>query len=441
MLTRKHISVESVGFFLFLSLLFVTPLTEAFKNILILALFIWWLWTGNVGRDLRTMPSYMKCFLLFSMLPLVTLVTSDLTGAEELILDVKGAVKFGIALLPVYTLSMMKSGQEKAAALLMITLVAGGVVACVDSFVSLVKAGESYTEELYFHMNMRGIGHVNQSALYLILVVISASALTWSRKTGPSVFGWATLAISSAFLIPLRSLNALAVLTCIVALWIGILLIEKRYMRILGMFACLAIAVLSYVSIFPHAGQIWNSLKTEISERFDEDDGSHCRFEISSCRFNIYRTVLEIYDHHRWFGVGPDQFGKATSEAELRAELERENRSYDLEKHKFYHTNHGHNVWLNVLVERGVTGVLVLALFFALSGYRMVALAIHVLSRKRDDYRLTQLIFLSGGTWTMMFVGGIANTTLHLEHGLIGVMLLVWSLTSLERAVSHRGLS
>ena len=183
MLTRKHISVESVGFFLFLSLLFVTPLTEAFKNILILALFIWWLWTGNVGRDLRTMPSYMKCFLLFSMLPLVTLVTSDLTGAEELILDVKGAVKFGIALLPVYTLSMMKSGQEKAAALLMITLVAGGVVACVDSFVSLVKAGESYTEELYFHMNMRGVGHVNQSALYLILVVISASALTWSRKT------------------------------------------------------------------------------------------------------------------------------------------------------------------------------------------------------------------------------------------------------------------
>lgn len=441
MLTRRHLSVESVGFFLFLSLLFVTPLTEAFKNLLILALFIWWLWTGNIGRDLRTMPSYVKCFLLFSILPLVTLVTSDLTGAEDLIFDVKGTVKFGIALLPIYSLSMMKSGQEKAAALLMITLVAGGILACVESLASLVKAGTPYTEGLYLHMNMRGVGHVNQSALYLTLVIISASALTWSRKTGPSVFGWATLVISSAFLIPLRSLNAFAVLACIVALWSGMLLIERRYTRILGMFTCLAIAVLSYVSIFPHAGQIWNALKTEISERFDEDDGSHCGFEMSSCRFNIYRTVLEIYDHHRWFGVGPDQFGKATSEAAIRTELERENRSYDLEKHKFYHTNHGHNVWLNVLVERGLTGVLVLALFFAFSGYRIVALAIHVLARRRGDCRLTQLIFLSGGTWTMMFVGGIANTTLHLEHGLIGVMLLVWSLTSLERAVPHRGLN
>ena len=116
-LTTKYPSVESVGFFLFLSLLFVIPLVEALKNILIVGLFVWWLAAGNIARDLRTAPLYVKCFLLFSMLPLVTLFTSDLTDADELIFDVKGTVKFGIVLLPVYSLSMMKNGQEKSVTL------------------------------------------------------------------------------------------------------------------------------------------------------------------------------------------------------------------------------------------------------------------------------------------------------------------------------------
>ena len=431
-LTRKRLSTESVGFFLFLFLLFVTPLVEALKNILIVGLFIWWLTTGNVRRDLLTMPSYMTCLLLLSILPLITLLSSDLTVAGELIFDVKGAVKFGMALLPVYSLSVMGKGQEKATTLVLIALVAGGLMACVDSFVSGTMTEESYVE-------LRGVGHVNQSALYLIVVIISAGTLTWSKGIGPSVFGWTALVVLSAFLIPSRSLNAFAVLICIVMLWIGMLIIDRKYTQILSMSICLAIAMLAYLSLFPNAGHSWNSLKTEISERFDGDDGSHCGHGISSCRFNIYRTVLEVYEHHRWFGVGPDQFGKATSETEIRAELEREGRDYDSEKHKFYHTNHGHNVWLNVLVERGMAGIVVLALFFALSGYRILSLAIHVLARQREGSRPTQLLFLSSATWTMMFVGGIANTTLHLEHGLVGMMLLVWSLMLLEQAVSDRG--
>ena len=41
----------------------------------------------------------------------------------------------------------------------------------------------------------------------------------------------------------------------------------------------------------------------------------------------------------------------------------------------------------------------------------------------------------------MLFVGGLANTTLHVEHGLIGVILLIWSITSLElRAASLQDL-
>ena len=430
--TTKYPSVESVGFFLFLSLLFVTPLAEALKNLLIVGLFIWWLVAGNIGRDLRTAPLYVKCFLLFSILPVVTLFTSDLTDAKELISDVKGAVKFGIALLPVYALSMIKKGQEKSVTWLTIILAAGGLVACADSFISWKQT------ENYF-MELRGVGHVNQSALYLTLVAISAIALTWSKKSGATIVGWAALIVSLIFLIPTQSLNAYAALMGVMVFWAFMLMIERRYETILRVLVCIAVVVPGYMLIIPDSDQRWDALKAEITNRTGTRENGASNW--SSHRLHLLRTALEIYDRHRWFGVGPDQFWEATTEERIRAELERENRNYDLEKQNFYHTTHGHNVWINVLVERGVSGVVLVALFFALSGYRICRSAVRVLYRKSGDSRLAQLMFLSGATWIMLFVGGLANTTLHLEHGLVGVMLLVWSLTSLElRTASLQGL-
>ena len=430
--TTKYPSIESVGFFLFLSLLFVTPLAEALKNLLIVGLFIWWLVAGNIGRDLRTAPLYVKCFLLFSILPVVTLFTSDLTDAKELISEVKGAVKFGIALLPVYSLSMIKKGQEKSVTWLTIILAAGGLVACADSFISWKQT------ENYF-MELRGVGHVNQSALYLTLVAISAIALTWSKKSGTAITGWAALIVSLIFLIPTQSLNAYATLMGVMVFWACMLMIERRYETILRVLVCIAVVVPGYMLIIPDSDQRWDALKAEITSRTGIRENGASNW--SSHRLHLLRTALEIYDRHRWFGVGPDQFWEATTEERIRAELERENRNYDLEKQNFYHTTHGHNVWINVLVERGVSGVVLVALFFALSGYRICRSAVRVLYRKSGDSRLAQLMFLSGATWIMLFVGGLANTTLHLEHGLVGVMLLVWSLTSLElRTASLQGL-
>ena len=435
-LTTKYPSVESVGFFLFLSLLFVIPLVEALKNILIVGLFVWWLAAGNIARDLRTAPLYVKCFLLFSMLPLVTLFTSDLTDADELIFDVKGTVKFGIVLLPVYSLSMMKNGQEKSVTCLIVMLIAGGITACIDSFISWKQTENSY-------MELRGVGHVNQSALYLILVAISAIMLTWSKKTGLAIFGWCSLIVSLIFLIPAHSLNAYITLVSVIVFWAGLLIVLNRHGIMLKASACFVIAVFGYTVLVPNANQAWNTLMVEIGTLYGSQESNipACTPPISSCRFHTFRTAFEIYDHHPWFGVGPDQFGKATSEEEVRAELERENRSYNHEKQDFHHTTHGHNTWINVLVERGISGVVLVALFFTLSGFRICQLTIRVLSRKNGDSCLIQLMFLSGATWVMLFVGGLANTTLHLEHGLIGVMLLVWSITSLElRMASLQGL-
>ena len=440
----KRPSLESTGLFLLLSLLFVTPLADALKNLLIVGLFIWWLSAGSIGRDLRTTPLYVKSFLLFSTLPLVTLFTSDLTDPEELIFDVKGAVKFGIALLPVYSLSMRKGGREGPVICLIVALIAGGVVAGVHSLFSWERTEDSYADWMKSsYMELRGVGHVNQSALYCVLASIAAIALTRMKKTSLEILGWSSLILFVIFLIPARSVVAYILFLNTIALWIGILIVLNAYGAILKMFLCCTISVFACMTIIPDADRTWNRLAAEFSSRYgsQKSDASGCATTMSSCRFHIFRTAFEIYDRHPWFGAGPDQFGKATSEEEIRAELERENRNYDHEKRDFDHNVHGHNVWITVLVERGISGVVLVVLFFALSGFRLCRLAIHVLSRKNADSCTTQLIFLSGATWMVLFVGGLANTTLHLEHGLVGVMLLVWSITSLElRAASLRDL-
>ena len=391
----KRPSLESTGFFLLLSLLFVTPLAEALKNLLIAGLFIWWLSAGNIGRDLRTAPLYVKSFLLFSTLPLVTLFTSDLTGPEELVLGVKGAVKFAIALLPVYSLAMRKSGREDPVTCLIVALIAGGVVACIHSFVSWEQAEDSGTDWMSSsYMELRSVGHVNQSALYCILLSISAIMLTWTRKTSLEILGWSSLIVFVIYLIPTRSVVSYILFLNITMLWMGILVILNRHGDILKILLCCTIAVFACMTIIPDADRTWNRLAAEFSSRYgsQKSDASGCATSMSSCRFHIFRTAFEIYDRHPWFGAGPDQFGKATSEKEIRVELERENRSYDREKRNFEHSVHGHNVWITVLVERGISGVVLVTLFFVLSGFRICQLAIRVLSRKNGDSCITQLI-------------------------------------------------
>ena len=421
----RYPSAESTGFFLLLSFLFVTPLIEVLMNILIVSLLIWWLSVRNIIDDLSTTPLYLKCFLLFSILPLMTLITSDITEAEDLIFDIKGAVKLGIVLLPVYSLAMLAQGREKSVTWSMLLLVGGGLAACIDGFALWEKGKDpSYPE-------LRGIGHVNQSALYMCLVAISAFVLVFQKSRRLVLFGVFAIIVSFIFFFLSRSLNAYVVLTCVCAFVTGIMIIEKRYKGIVRMFVGLAVIFLGFMLILPDSNQSWDMLKTEISSRIHGHDPT-------SRRLHIFRTAIEIYDQHRWFGVGPDQFYKATSPERIKAELEAENRNYDQEKYKFWHTNHGHNVWVSVLVERGLTGIFLVALFFASSGFLICRLTAQVLSRSHRDHQLTQLVFLSGATWITLFAGGIANTTLHREHGLVGVVLLVWSITSLELRLASR---
>ncbi len=421
---RKYLSSDRAGFHLLLVLLFATPVSQAVLNLALAALVLWWLSTGNPVRDLRASPLYVKCFLLFSVVPVVAIFTSDLTSMGELVSEVHGAIKIGIVSLPVYALAKARGGGTQSTIRIVGALVAGGVLASVVGLVSWV----SWDPATLPHPKFLNLGGPNHTALYMVPVMVGAIVLSWTGRTVLVVCGWVALLVLLSVSLPLRSFSGFAVMALVGIFCLCVLFVEKRYGTIVLMVFCLSAIGLGTVTI-PGADRPWTLMKQEIDEKLHGGDAM-------SGRAGIFRAAIETYESHLWFGVGFHQFKRATSPERVREELERRGRDYDREKHKFVHHVRGHNLWVHTLVERGLAGLVLVTLFFALSGARVFGLAARILSRRQSVGAVpTQLALLAAAVWTTAFVGGIANTTLHDENGLISVVLLIWCLASLDEPV------
>ncbi len=417
---REYLSSDRAGLHLLLVLLFAAPLSQAVLNLVLAALVLWWLSTGNLVRDLRASPLYVKCLLLFSVVPVVAIFTSELASMGELVSEVHGAIKIGIVSLPVYALAKAMGGGTRSTTWIVGALVAGGVLASVVALASWDVAALAYPPFL-------NTGGPNHTALYMVPVMVGAIALSWTGRTALAVCCWVALLVLLSASLPLRSFTAYAVMVLAGIFCLCVLIVEKRYGTIVLIFSCLSVIGLGTVAI-PGEDRPWILVKQEIDEKLNGGDPL-------SGRAGIFQTAIEIYDSHPWFGVGFDQFRRATSPERTREALESRGRDYDREKHKFVHQSHGHSIWIHTLVERGLAGLVLVALFFALSGARVVGLAARVLSRRNGDPVPAQLALLAAAVWMTTFVGGTGNTTLDDEHGLIGVVLLIWCLASRDEPV------
>ena len=410
-------SFDRVGFFILIFFLFVMPLSQAFMNLSIAALIVWWLSSGNVVRDLRACPLFMKCFLLFSVFPVVTIFTSDFAATNTLIMEMPNVLKIGIVLLPVCGLARIWGGDSRSTMWVIGAVVAGGVVASIEALVSWNPAGSYYPAFL-------NTGEANRTSAYMVLVATAALAAIVTGTAAFAAFWWVALPIPLVVLLLLQSLTSYAAMACIGMAWVGISVAMKRYGTVALMVAYpVTLALVAAVAV-PDADRRLSRLGSEIQERIYGDDRT-------SSRDRILRTALEITDRHPWFGAGPDQFANTTSETRIRAELRADGRNYDMERDNFLHMTHGHSVWTNVLVERGWLGIVLVATFFVLSAAAVAKPAIRAVFHEAEDPARAGLAFLSIAAWTALFVGGIGNTALHYEDGRVGLALLVWSVTAL----------
>ena len=415
-LLREGSTAETIGASLLLCLLFMAPISETLNNVLIVLLFLWWLSTRSVIRELRAAPPHLLIIVLLCAAPLVSLATSNVGEPSDRLVDVTGAVKFALLLLPVWSISSrdrVSINVEPVTA----CLTAGAVVALVEAFATWTGSFEGYPV-------LKALVGANGSALYMSLVLVSAIALSWSPKLPLSILGGAVILISFCYSIITNSTTAFIVSVCILFLAAAMSTFTERWKAFLG--ALVVLAILSGAAFSATSAHVfWETFTRDAAASLYGDS-------YGSYRIEIFNTAAEVYDRNLWFGAGYRQFGKATSVEIVADELDGEGRSYEEERSRFYHVNHGHNVWTQVLVERGLVGVALLLSFFLATAFRICRNVLELCRRREGGLEPVRLAFISSGVWIMLFVGGIGNSTFHTEHGMMALLLLVWSLARFE---------
>ena len=407
----KDFSVDRLGTWLLVSLLVVAPLSEALNNMLIVALFIWWLSTQKLSRDLRGVPMYLPITVFFCVTPLISLVSSDLADPLDRIGEVTGSVKLALLLLPVYSLSTQ---HRNSTTLVTTALTIGALLGYIEAVIAWEHSSNSYPV-------LKALAGANGSALYMSVVLISAISLSWSRERAYVVLGYFGIPAALSYFVVTRSITAAIVSVCVLLLAVIMSMCTASRKAFITALACIVLfAGVSFAT--PQVATYWSEFAAEFEQNtLGSNPGSK--------RFEIFNTAWEVFHRNLWFGAGYRQFGKATSVERVAEEIEAKGRSYQRERGRFFHVNHGHNVWAQVLVERGLIGIALLISFFVSTALRIFGCGLELYRKKVHRLELVQTTFISAAVWAMLFVGGIGNSTLHTEHGMVALLLLVWSLT------------
>ena len=141
--------------------------------------------------------------------------------------------------------------------------------------------------------------------------------------------------------------------------------------------------------------------------------------DISSNRINLLNTSLVVAGSSI-FGYGLSSFGKATEATNVKAALESRGSSWEAFKSNYVSSSHGHNILSNVLVERGWAGVTIILMF------QIALLRVFLKSPKAYGSAIGIL------TLSAISIGGLFQSTLHVEHGQLAFLCLAFGWYSMK---------
>jgi len=289
----------------------------------------------------------------------------------------------------------------------------------LSTLVSLVPGWWNHLTKEYVALQLKSVGHVNHSAIYLAMVFgLSAGWLfakwrSWSAIRRASAL--AACAIMAGSLVAMASRGAAAaalllILALALAWW-------PRWRAplvatVAALAAALTLAVVMDVEMIAK------------HQRVAEKDG------VLNARDRVWNMGFAAWERHPWFGVGISNYSVISLE---RVQEWRQRAGKPFDAKQYAGTNHAHSLYVNTLAERGIVGALaLLAVLLAWAAW---------LVRHRPRAPDGDLDWaLWGGAlsaWAITALVGLVNTTLHHEHGILATLLLGLWLTNLPRQ-AHR---
>ncbi len=385
-------------FFWLLALVFFLPLFEAPKNICWLAYVLTWAYNRARARDWGG-PWDRWDGLIALWIGSAYLIASFAGVHHDEWREASDVVRYATVL---WTL---KRSRYEARAVLCIlgTVVAATLLTLAWGYWRLYVAKTDDT------LVLNSVGHVNHSAVYMNMVfgvALSAVLAYWDRLGAArrAGLGLVTAALLvSVFVTDSRAAAGAAVLFTFV--FVATLGLRKRISAWKGLLCALA-AVAITVAAVPSV--VYKSVdRTE-------------RGIPLAYRDKIWSNALVEWRRFPVFGVGMGNFGHVALE-----QLQEWNKSQDWAIRATAEgvNSHAHSLYLTTLAERGLAG---LAIILAVLAAWVVSLWRGV--PQPHDPPLDWALFGAAlAAWLTTVVVGLVNTTLHHEHGILGVLLLgIW---------------
>jgi hypothetical protein len=381
----------------FLCFLFFLPLYEAPKNIFsVFFVFLGgWLGFSNKGaiRSVEKWGGARWAFLLLAISPFVAGINSPY--AE---LGARFASALNWSLMPLVALVFLLSNFSRDQILWALR------VLCVGTVIAVVQAFFDWTGS---YPELNSVGHVNQSALYLAFSLVPAGLLALYRQH------WADLILVGAALLavgwyqgPAKSMIGFGASCLVIAGFWVIYCINRSHIKAFVASVVLGAVVVGAAINMPAS---YFGPYQGFKQEFDTRLGS--KSDPYSQRDRLVNSAVEVAgDSLTGFGMG--SFGEATQLQNIQSAVEARGGDWASERGNFFSSSHGHNIFANVLVERGWVGVFVIGIFL---------LAMLLVSFKHPKTESSQ-----AGVVTVLVIclAGLGQSTLHVEHGQLALICL-----------------
>ncbi|CAM8382169.1 RfaL Lipid A core - O-antigen ligase and related enzymes [Candidatus Methylopumilus planktonicus] len=259
-------------------------------------------------------------------------------------------------------------------------------------------------------LEIHSVGHVNHSAIYLVMIF--GAALGWflstlnikketlQKKSQTIMLGMLSLLFFISLIIGMsRGAFGIGV---ILGLSLFILLGKNKKIRLIGIASIIGILLLA---IF---------LKINIVQKQINNSKAN---NLLSYRELVWNVSLEASRHSPLLGIGMSNFHFISLD-QLKQSVEGRGETFDAEK--YYFQGHSHNLYLSALVERGIVGLIVTFIF-------MLAWMTSLIKTFGRAKRSSEESFLWAGSfsaWVATFGIGLVNTTFHHEHAILACLFL-----------------
>lgn len=256
-----------------------------------------------------------------------------------------------------------------------------------------------YIQQSKSLLELNSVGHVNHSAIYLTLA----------------------FTISLAWLLDAIQNNKHYILPLLLSFIYGLSIIVSQSRAALGIGLLILLSLIFFLTnskkrwlslalIALSISAIWLTKPIVIQKQL----ANQAQNNVLSYRDKVWAMSWDATKINPCCGVGLSHWGKVTLN-DIKNQLEKDGENFN--ESNYFLPGHAHNIYLNTLTERGFIGLSALILFMFMT---MKALVVFYLKNKPVNWLWASAL----GTWITTFGIGVANTTLHHEHGMLSLVIL-----------------